>query len=166
MTKNLTKFAVLSALVLLAACSSTQKKEETAAMNTEIQAQPPVANPEQMLERAAQSFSNIEGLSPEKKAKLTEIYTRTYTESMNIRRELGQSKSLLFKTLAKPDYKTSEIKNLKKKIVSLDQKRLDVMFKALDDVQSVVGKGADAEKVYKQLEGYDTPNRMMMDQSL
>lgn len=148
----------------LTACGTASKEE--ADLNKKVQAEAPVDNPEAMVERAAQAFANIEGLAPEKKSKLSEIYTRTFTESMNIRKEIGQSKSLLFKTLAQNDYKNKEVNALKKKIVNLDQKRLNLMFKALEDVQAVVGKGADAEKIYEQLQDYDKLNRMAKDQTM
>ena len=160
MKNNLVKIAILPALVLLAACGSAEKKEE-AAVNVQVQAQPPADTPEQILARAAQTFSTIEGLEPAKQEKLRETYTRVYTDSMNIRREIGQSKSLLFATLAKPDYKASEISKLKKKIVALDEKRLSLMFKALDDVQTIIGKGPGREELFKRLERYETPGHMM-----
>lgn len=163
MNSQFAKLALVPMMVVFAACGTTEKKEDTA-MTTKVQEQAPADTPEQILARAAQTFSNIEGLAPEKKEKLREIYTRVYSESMDIRRELGQSKSLLFTTLAKTDYKTSEITKLKKKIVSLDQKRLNLMFKALEDVQGVVGKGAGSEEIYKHLEKHELPHRMMTNQ--
>ncbi len=164
MNKNIVLVAAVVATLTTTACGTTAK--EDAEMNKQVQAEKPVESPEAMVDRAAQAFSNIEGLAPEKKTKLSEIYTRTFTESMSIRKEIGQSKSLLFKTLAKTDYKNSEVKTLKKKIVNLDQKRLNLMFKALEDVQTVVGKGADAEKIYEQLQDYETFNRMAKQQTM
>ncbi len=60
-------------------------------------------------------------------------------------------------TLAKVDYKDTEIKNLKNKIVHLDQERLNLMFGALDDVRKVVGMGIEAEKIYKHFQDYEMP---------
>ncbi|MFP5519654.1 MAG: hypothetical protein ACLGGX_07100 [Bdellovibrionia bacterium] len=145
------------ATLALAACSSTPEKEQVT-LEQNIKAEEPVATPQQMLERAATSFSSIEGLSKEDQGKLAEIYTRTYMDSMSIRKDIGQSKSLLFKTLAKKDHKDSDIKKLKARIVELDQKRLNIMFKALDDVQKIVGKNTPAsEKIYEHLERYEYP---------
>ena len=146
----------LSFLLALSSCT-TEPKPEIAAMNKQIKAQVPADAPEQIMSRAAMAFSNAEGLTAEQKIKLSSIYTRVYTESMRIRREIGQSKSLLFSTLAKVDYKDSEIKNLKKRIVTLDQQRLNLMFGALDDVQKIVGRGIEAEKIYKHFEEHEKP---------
>ncbi|MBK9323522.1 MAG: hypothetical protein IPM97_11375 [Bdellovibrionaceae bacterium] len=160
MKNNIVKMAILPVFILIAACGSAEKKEETT-VATQVQAQPPADTPEQILARAAQAFSTIEGLEPAKQDKLRETYSRVYTESMSIRREIGQSKSLLFATLAKPDYKASEITKLKKKIVGLDEKRLALMFKALDDVQAIIGKGPGREELFKRLERYETPGHML-----
>lgn len=156
--KKFTSVMLVFGLALgLAACGSASKSEQ-AALDQKVSSEVPVRSPEQMLSRAAASFSNIEGLTTEEKMKLTEVYTNTYVKSMDIRKEIGQSKSLLFKTLAKKDYKDSEINALKKKIVQLDQNRLDLMFKTLDDVQKIVGKNTPAsQKIYEHLERYDYP---------
>lgn len=163
--KNTIQLVILSSLIAGLAGCSTYSKSEKASLEKNISAEAPVNNPQQMLERAAVTFSEIDGISNEDKSKLSEIYTRTYLDSMSIRKQIGQSKSLLFKTLAKKDYKDSDIKALKNKIVELDQKRLAIMFKALDDVQKIVGKGTPAsEKIYEHLERYEYP--MARDQQL
>ncbi|MFZ3229335.1 MAG: hypothetical protein WA160_03945 [Pseudobdellovibrio sp.] len=155
------KIAFLLLAINLAACSSA-KKNEDATLAKQTQTQAPADTPDQIMERAALAFSNAEGLTPEQKTKLSAIYTRVYTESKKIRRDMGQSKSLLFMTLAKVDYKEKEIAQLKKQIIALDQKRLAIMFTALDDVQNVVGKGIEAEKIYKHFEYYENPNHQIM----
>lgn len=151
------KLSVLSLIIVISACSAVQKKQEDN-LEKQISNQAPADSPNQIMQRAAMAFSNAEGLSAEQKLKLSGVYSRVYSESMQIRREIGQSKSLLFMTLAKVDYKNSEIKKLKKKIVALDQKRLTLMFAALDEVQIIVGKGIEAEKIYKHFQDYEYPN--------
>lgn len=142
---------------LVTACASTPSEEENA-LAREAAKQENIKTPEQMLNRAAESFSNIEGLPAGDREKLASIYTKTYLDSVSIRKEIGQHKALLFKTLARKDYKQNDVKMIKDKIVSLDQKRLDVMFKALDDIQGVIGKGSPAaDEIYKRLERYEYP---------
>lgn len=159
MKNILIKLAALSLLLIFSSCVSATKTESTV-MDNQIKAQAPADSPDQIMARAALAFSNAEGLTAEQKLKLSAIYTRVYSEAMRIRREMGQSKSLLFMTLAKVNYKDSDIKNLKTKIVRLDQERLNLMFGALDDVQSVVGKGVQAEKIYKHFYDYEVPRHI------
>lgn len=152
----ITKALFFSMFAFLFACGSTEKEQDQQ-LSQKINQQAPANSSEEILQRAASMFANAEGLTAEQKEKLTSIYTKVYIESMQIRKDLGKSKSLLFSTLSKPDYQPSEITNLKKRIVDLDQKRLDVMFAALDDVQAVVGKGQGSEKLYKHFERYEYP---------
>ena len=159
------KLTVLSLLLSLSSCVSATKNESTA-MEIQMKAQAPADSPDQIMARAALAFSNAEGLTAEQKLKLNAIYTRVYIESMRIRREIGQGKSLLFMTLAKVNYKDSDIKNIKTKIVGLDQERLNLMFGALDDVQSVVGRGVQAEKIYKHFQDYEIPANMRIHNEL
>lgn len=149
---KLTFVTILIALSTMR-CSTYRMSEEVQAQN--IKAQPVADTPEEIAMRASEIFSKSPNLSDEQKEKIHAIYTNVYNESMTIRREIGQSKSLLYETLVKPDYKSSEINSLKKKIVALDKKRLDIMFVALKDVQKIVGRGVDKENIYRQLSEYD-----------
>ncbi len=160
MERNLIKIGLIVLAFTVVGCNSSPTKEDVA-LSKQISTQPPADSPEKILERAASAFSNVEGITDEKKLKLKQIYSRVYTESMGIRRAIGQSKSLLFATLAKKDFKKAEILTLKKKIVDLDQQRLNVMFVALDEVQAVVGAGVDTEKIYKHFEYYEIPGRRL-----
>lgn len=144
-------------LLGLSACSTASSKAENAALAQQVQTEPQANTPEEIRNRAAEAFANAPGLTNEQKQKLEAIYQRTYREALAIRTEIGQSKSLLFKTVAKADYKSAEVDRLRKRIVDLDQKRLNIMFKALSDVQAVVGYGADKEEIYERLRDYEYP---------
>jgi outer membrane murein-binding lipoprotein Lpp len=140
--------------LLVAACSSEPKRTE---LEQQVKAQPAADTPEQIAQRAAEAFSNAPGLTAEQKQKLMVIYSKTYAEAMVIRTEIGQTKSLLFKLIASTSYKSTDVSKLKSKITALDKKRLALMFQALEDVQKIVGYGADKEELYKHLRDYETP---------
>lgn len=103
----------------------------------------------------AESFINSPDLSPAQKEQLKSIYGRVFAQSRMYRAELIEAKSKMFQTLATRDYKSNEISKLKKEIIAIDQRRLDLMFGALAEVQGVVGYGEDKEKIYRQLRDYD-----------
>lgn len=155
-------FKYVTAPVLIAAllvgCAS-KKTSENPELDQRVKAEPTANSPEAIAHRAGQVFSNAEGLSPEQKMKLSDIYTRVYLEALAIRTEMGQSKSLLFKLVSSKDYKSKEVDQLKKKIVELDQRRLDIMFKALDDVQKIVGFGEGKGEIYQHFREYELPYR-------
>ena len=149
---------ILMSILVISGCVSAKKTEDET-LTAQIKEQAPADSPQQIAMRAAEAFSNAPGLSAEQKLKLHAIYTRVYSESMEIRRDIGQSKSLLFMTVANKDYKSVDVTKLKDKIVKLDQRRLKIMFDALEDVQKVVGKGIEAEKIYKHLRDFEVPTR-------
>ncbi len=162
--KNLITILIATGTVALAACASSGAKSDSE-MDQKVSTQAPANTPEQIRDRAAETFANSQGLNPEQKAKLTVIYQKTYGEAMTIRKDIGQSKSLLFEMIATKDYKSKEVEALKQRIIALDYKRLDVMFKAMADVQAVVGFGKGTEDIYKHLRDYEMPRpgRMMTD---
>lgn len=153
------KFIITLAVAVSALGCSTPQKSEDEKLTAKIKEQAPADSPQQIAMRAAEAFSNAPGLTAEQKLKLHAIYTRVYSESMTIRRDIGQSKSLLFMTVANADYKSADVTKLKQKIVALDQRRLKLMFDALEEVQGVIGKGIEAEKIYKHLHDFEVPTR-------
>ena len=158
----LRKFFSLTGLtitvLIICSCVAPVKKTEFT-LDEKIKSQEPADTPQHIAMRAAEAFSGAPGLSAEQKMKLHAVYTRVYSEATQIRRDIGQSKSLLFMMLANSDYKSADITRLKKKIVELDQKRLTLMFDALNDVQKIVGKGIEAEKIYKHLHENEFPKK-------
>jgi hypothetical protein len=62
----------------------------------------------------------------------------------------------MFKELAKGDFNSKLVDGFKKKIVKLDQERLNVMFAALDQVEDVLGKGPNNREYFQYLEEMET----------
>ena len=157
--KYLSRAIILTIFMTFQSCSTTTttstatKEEQTQA--EQIKKQVPADTPQEIAQRAASIFANAPDLTEQQKNKLNEIYTNVYDEAMLIRRDIGQTKSLMYMTLVKSDFRSTEIDSLKKKIVALDKKRLDLMFKALEDVQKIVGRGIDKENTYKQLGSFE-----------
>lgn len=146
---------ILTCCVFLFAACATQKTDSQ--LEAKIKAEPPASTAEEIAERGAQTFINAPGLSADQRIKMLEVYNRTYNDAMAIRQDIGQSKSLLFKLAANKDVKSKEVGALKKRIVDLDQKRLKIMFKALADVQGIVGTGEGKEEIYKHLYDFEYP---------
>jgi len=154
--KTMVTLTATAATLGLIACSSGPTKTEND-LDRKVTAQAQADSPEQIRDRAAEMFTNSPGLTVEQKAKLTVIYQRTYGEAMTIRKEIGQNKSMLFELIATKNFKSKEVNTLKKRLVDLDHKRLEVMFQALEDVQNVVGTGKGSEEIYKHLRDYEIP---------
>ena len=143
--------------LLLSIMTSAAAWGDSSALDKRIKAQPQTNSPEEILNRAADRFSNSPDLNQKQKDKLKLIYLSVYHSAKGVGGEIGKAKSLLFETLAKKDYKAKEVEDLKNRIVELDKKRLDLMFEALDDVQAIVGHGKDRHELYKHLFDYEGP---------
>ena len=156
---------LMCCLTVFAGCVSMGERDQkkitaqvaNSALEEKIAAEPPAPDANAIALRAAETFSNAEGLTPQQKQKLMEIYHRTYEDAIAIQTEIGKSKSLLFKLISSVAYDSDDIDRIRKKVVDLDQKRLDLMFQALADVQGVVGYGKDKEQFYKHFYDYEIP---------
>lgn len=125
-------------------CANCNKKTETK-----------VSRPGEIMMKASEVFSNAPGLTVDQKHKLAEVYRKVFADAMQVRKEIFENKSELFTAVAQVDYNSKQVDRLKAKIVELDQKRLVLMFKALADVQAIVGYGKDKEEIYRHLREYE-----------
>ncbi len=151
---------VLAGVILLVTACVTQKTDSQKPdpqLDAKVAAESPAPTAQAIAERGAQTFINAPGLSDDQKQKLLGIFVKVYDEAIAIKNDIGKSKSLLFKLVASKDYKSKEVEDLKKRIVALDQKRLRIMFKALADVQEVVGTGEEKEEIYKHFYDFEYP---------
>jgi Spy/CpxP family protein refolding chaperone len=146
---------ILTILTLsLSACSSGPAKSESPGA-ARPPTPPPVESQESIAKRAIEAFTSSPDLTADQKQKLAAIYSKTYAEAFQIRQQMAEEKSNLFRMLAKVDYKSKELEQAKKRIVDLDQKRLRLMFDSLEQVQKIVGRGEDKEKIYRHLRDYE-----------
>lgn len=152
MPKLILLFTSLFFAVSCATTSSTQSD-----LNQRIQAEKRADSPEEIAQRAAEIFSQAPDLTAEQKSKLQALYLKTYAESRQIRKEIGQMKSLLFKEAANKKFKSKDVNELTRKILDADQKRLNLMFSALEEMQSIVGYGNNKKELYEHLRNYDYP---------
>lgn len=142
--------SVFAMILVSSGCANHPPVEETK-QGQQAEEQMVAQKPQAAAVNVAAIFANAPDLTDEQKQKLQAIHANVYEEAMAIRGEINENRSLLYNTLVMSDYSSAEVNNLKKKIVSLDKKRLDVMFKALKDVQKIVGRGKDKVNIYGQL---------------
>ncbi|MEK2646210.1 hypothetical protein [Bdellovibrio sp. BCCA] len=150
-------FAVI--LLLCSGCASTETKQSS--LDQRIHAEPQANTPEEIASRAAEVFSSAPGLTAEQRKKLNSLYLKTYADSRQIRNEIGQMKSLLFKEAAMKKFNSKDMTELTQKIVAADQRRLNVMFSAFQEMQNIVGYGSDKKEIYERLREYDYPGNTL-----
>ncbi|QDK38613.1 hypothetical protein [Bdellovibrio sp. NC01] len=146
---------VLSSFLFIIGCATT--KEQEASLDQKIKAEQPANTPEEIALRAAEVFASAPGLTMDQKTKLHALYLKTYADSREIRKEIGQMKSLLFKEAAMKKFNSKDITELTRRIVEADQRRLNVMFSAFQEMQKIVGYGENKKEIYEHLRNYDYP---------
>jgi hypothetical protein len=73
-------------------------------------------------------------------------------EVIQIRGEMSKLKMLFFKAMLDPKADPREVRTLKERILSLDQKKTNKMLNAFEEVNSILGrKSAEDERVYRAL---------------
>lgn len=106
---------------------------------------------------AADIFMMQPGLTDAQKQKLGDIVRKVSSEGAEIRKQIADAKTDLFKVASSKAFNSKEVTEIRDKITKLDQKRLAIMYKALADVQAVVGFGPEKEELYRRLREYDNP---------
>ncbi|KHD87377.1 MAG: hypothetical protein OM95_14870 [Bdellovibrio sp. ArHS] len=151
---------VATAFLILAGCQ-TMTYDNEQALDRKIQDEQQANTPEDIVQRAADVFSSAPGLTDEQRQKLKTLYLRTYAQSWQIRKEIGQMKSLLFKEAAVNKFSSPDINELTQRIVAADNRRLNIMFSALEELQSIVGYGEDKKNLYEKLRNYEIPGNTL-----
>jgi hypothetical protein len=148
MGKNICRIA-LSALILVAAgCASKTSSEKVVEKKIETTKAP---GPGDLASLGHDAFLNAPGLTEAQKIKLSQIMKDTYGEATKVKTEIGKAKLVLFETITSPDYRQKDVDVLKKKIVQLDKKRMDLMFASLDEVQKVIGRNPETAEYLRKI---------------
>lgn len=150
--KNVQLLALTS--MVFAGCSTGTVSPK---LEAQIHEQPPLETTEMISNESIKTFTMSPELTLDQKERLKNIYLKISAEFTSTKTEIGQTKSLLFKMITDKNSSAKEMNQLKKKIVYLDKKRRSQMFKALDEVQKVVGFGKESEEAYRQFKELEFP---------
>lgn len=137
--------------LVLGSCSVTEKRVET-----RVSKETPTHGAGELMVRGFEAWAGSSNIDIDQKSKLWTIHSSTGREAFRIRAEITKTKTALFKELAAGGQDPAMIDGLKKKIVKLDQERLDVMFKALDSVEKTLGTSDKGRDYYLYLEELET----------
>jgi len=141
---------LLLSVLGLVSCAS-EDKATTVEMDKKVAAQPVITDRAGMASTAHAAFKNAPGLTDAQKIKLDEVLTSTFIEAAKLRAEFGKTKGALFEALVSPTGTKKEVNVLKKRLVSLDQKRLDIMLKALEDTEKIIGKNPKTAEYFQRI---------------
>ena len=145
------KLSLVSAVFLAALVSSCANQSNVQnKVDQEINAVP--ANKIVSIEKTIQEEIATSNLSAEQKNALIAIDEKRNKEYTAITEELEKAKVVLIETALSPKSTDREINVIKKKIISLDKKRLANGFKSLEEARKIISpKKADnnGNEIYK-----------------
>jgi hypothetical protein len=139
------KAIILSSLLFLAACATKETNEKVDERVDKQETQAAVDSRE-----AHDTILQSPGLSSVEKEKLQGIYEKSFSQAAKIRQQVGKNKAALFDALTDENAKKGEVNALKRRIIDLERKHVDLMFKSLEDVASIVGKNPQAMNHYRE----------------
>lgn len=119
----------------LGACAHRQVEDE---VNREVAAQPSRPMDGGVAYKGLEAIESSR-LSDDQKNQFRELQTRMMVETAQNRDDTSKLKGVLFETLASPQYDRSKVEEIKRRLVKLNQARMENMFRALEEVQKIVG---------------------------
>ena len=134
---NLKLLSILTLLSLSATGCATKTAERE--IDRRLAMETPVKTNAELREQTQQSIDSATGITDEQRAKLYDLRDSTRAQMNSLQEESLKLRSMLIKdVLAKTDY-DEEIKVIKKRLGNNSKKRLDVVFKALDQAKEILG---------------------------
>lgn len=149
---SLKKLSLALLIAAVAGCTSAPKEETVEQkVDKQIQAEKPLNKPGDIAQKGHEAFLNAPGLTEAQKIKLNEIVSKTYADAILFKTELGKTKGALFEAMVSPTASPKEVNLLKKKVIDLDKKRLDLMLTAMDEVQKVIGRNKETAEYFRKI---------------
>ena len=105
---------------------------------------------------AAKGYDIIQSapnLSAEQKQKLLGLHQKMAGDMTSLREEESKLKSVLFRSIIEPKFNNKEVERIKSRLISLDQKKMNMMFSALKETKKILGRAAiEDEKIYRMVD--------------
>ena len=98
-------------------------------------------------------------LTQEQKEKFMDLHKRMVKDTFSIQDEISRLKGVLFETVTEVPYDAAKVNVLKKKLIQLNNAKMDKMLDALEDVKRIVGYMTHEERqqfVRDMLEFHET----------
>lgn len=138
-----TIFIALASLTLLN-CASKPNVEDVK-LEKEVQAQPAREMHGGVAQKGFESILNSKTLTADQKKQLLDLHGSMSKETFKIQEETSKLKAVLFETVTQKPFDRKKVAAIKKKLVSLNDKKMKNMFEALDKVQAILGEKSDED---------------------
>lgn len=139
MRPNQLRLLSLLALASLAACSSSPAVDKR--IDEQVRAEPevPMGTPNTAT-ATRKVIEDSKEITAEQKKQLLNIHSQMSADVATIRGEMAKLQVILFRSVLDPDAQESEIKNIRRRLLTLDRQRTNRILAALDEAEQVIGQ--------------------------
>lgn len=130
-------------LAALAGCSHSAVRS----VDEKIAAEPSRSSAE-IHATGVEAIENAPGLSQEQKSQIRQLFSDVSAESASIRAEMGKLKGVLFKEMLRPNSKMSEMRELRKRLLAVNNRKMVLMLEAMGKVERIVRKNDKVDRDY------------------
>lgn len=134
---------LLAVLLGLSACSTTQTEK---AVDSEVAKQPVRSMHGEVAAKGYDAILKSPQLTEEQKNKFLALHKSMIASTFKIQTEMSKLKGVLFETLTTTPYDAKKAEVLKKRIVKLNNEKMDSMFLAFEEVKRILGYMSPQER--------------------
>ncbi|MGZ3772546.1 MAG: Spy/CpxP family protein refolding chaperone [Pseudobdellovibrionaceae bacterium] len=139
MKSSIRYFLMALCLFSVVNCASKPTQEEVK-VQQEVQAEPPRKMHGEVAQKGFESIVQSKSLTDDQKAKLLKLHTKMSAETSQIQDETSKLKAVLFDTMTAKPYDSKKVNVIKKRLITLNDKKMKNMLKAIDEVKDIVGQ--------------------------
>jgi len=127
--------SLLAITLLAASCTILNQR-----LNRKLEAAPLVQSKSNLRNEAGKFIENSKDLDGEQREKLLALREWTRSSINQIQQDSLKLRSLLIEEVLSPSYEDNEIVLIKSRMKKLEQKRLNVIFDAVDKANKIIGR--------------------------
>ena len=130
------KFLSILTLVALSACAHAPLEH---VVDQKLATEAQVENSDQLSLKAEREIKNSPSLNDDQKNQLLDLRYKTHEELTKLQQESLKLRDLLITDFTQPVTSSNEIEIIKNRLKKVEQKRLVVMFSAIDQATLILG---------------------------
>lgn len=129
---------LLGALAVLQGCTASRAVD--ARVDERVKAEPEVPLGTPAANASRQVILESKSISDGQRRDLLDIHSRMAADVAQIRGEMAKLQVLLFRSVLDPASEEREIRNIRRRLISLDRKRTNRILAAIDEAEQVIGQ--------------------------
>ncbi len=115
-------------------CASTKKE-----IAQQKEKMPDIQTPEELRKTTRNIIATSENLSEGQKNDFLKLHESVISEVRKINNESRKLKAVMFNHLANESYDNGKVREIEKQLKKLNNKKIDIMFKAMSDARKILG---------------------------